>query len=149
VEGPQPAAGVKLSKGNRVENDVLPLSPRWHIGNVVSNMLMATVGAGVDPVTLAKNMLDVRNTLKYGDPNDIPARLTTSSIAEGERRAMRYGGVADEGGVLKRTIQKSYAFNSTVDEMFRSAVYLAKARVLRGTGDRLAQTMGDFDRIPV
>lgn len=137
---------------------VLPLSPKWHIGNVIGNALMATVGAGVDPFTLLSKLGEAKRMVDEGIVNSHEQeRLYTSNLT---RRDIQTPGttldtlgnptIETRPGFGRRFINKSYAFNSYIDDMSRTAVYLAKLD--KGLSPEIAvreslKALGDFDRM--
>lgn len=146
---------------------VLPLSPSWQVGNVFGNALLATVGGGVGPVSLARQLVKTTKLYRASGP-------TRSFEAVGPRRLYTAGPTHEEFSFLKapeeqllgdgrisrgaRTaarpvaavVRKSYALNGFVDNLGRSAVYLAK--VEKGASPESAlrsalSAMGDFSRM--
>jgi hypothetical protein len=121
---------------------------------------MSTIGAGESPLALARQFMNAKRGLT---DESIPARLMEADPGASEFRAMQglgndvalnepvFGnGMWKESGRLGRAANKSYHFNTAVDEMFRSMVYLAK--VEKGMAPDLAiqealKAMGDFSRM--
>lgn len=138
----------KLSRGNSAwKSWVLPISPKWHMGNIIGNTLMATVGGGLNPVELVLNLKRARDLIKSGDEAALPARLFESNVMRQEMIRLFGDASLESASLLRRSLAKSYAFNTFVDDTFRSAVYLTKI------GDGLApdiairealKAMGDF-----
>lgn len=75
---------------------VLPLSPRWQVGNGFGNYIMGTLGAGIDPFTLARAMKDASALMRR---EDLAYRAALGLPSES-----RLGRVADRlgGGAAKR-----------------------------------------------
>jgi hypothetical protein len=138
---------------------VLPLSPKWHIGNVVGNLFMATVFGGTTPLQLIAQLGDARQMVKEGILNDSSqARLYTSNMTRGE---LGRGLVGQHGEIIgphtnpsmltpKGFIQASYRANSFIDDVTRTAVYLSK--IDKGLSPEIAvreslNAMGDFTRM--
>lgn len=130
---------------------VLPLSPRWLVGNVVGNAFMAMFHAGMSPLRLARTIDEIaelsggwRNLYRQGGlPDFVPDELASHGLTYNEHQ-LRWGGddlrnvdigdtptarqrAADRAG---RIIAGSYNINEFVDNIGRSAVYLDKLRRL-------------------
>jgi hypothetical protein len=140
---------------------VLPLSPRWHAGNLAGNALLATVSAGMNPVDLIRYGREAKRLLEDG--------AYTGRAATGEAMAVRGGGLTNEAADVLRPVkserrpgkvrqagrtlvERSYDLNRTVDDMTRTAVYL---RDLDRLGDptkamqSALRAMGDFGSMTV
>lgn len=118
----------------------LALSPRWQLGNLVGNSLMAVIGGGVDPITLVKQMRNARALLAEDPTGELLSRQQHLLANRGSipRTLLNRGMTHEEMTFLNpdlerpvrnpvaRLAQKSYAVNEFTDNMFRSAVYLAK-----------------------
>jgi hypothetical protein len=122
---------------------ILPLSLRWHVGNVVGNALLMGGGAGMSPKQIVSMLAEIKggNTWKelYGEfPEEIvlkngrtvkvDRRLFDSGLTYSEKVVM---GRLDDVALEPRTpigkfINESYRFNQLVDNMGRTAVYLQK-----------------------
>lgn len=119
----------------------LALSPRWQIGNLIGNTLMAVIGGGVDPVTLVRQMRNARALLAEDPTGELLARQQHLLATRGNiPRALLNRGMTHEEmtflnpeldrpvrNPIARLARRSYAMNEFTDNMFRSAVYLAKA----------------------
>lgn len=110
------------------KHTVLALSPRWHVGNIVGNAALATLGAGLTPAQIAKNVGEARRLVKAMDGGgDVPAQHEAAL-----RRLIASGfhnpDLAKVEGRTKlgRLINRSYRFNGYVDNVNRTMVYLAK-----------------------
>jgi hypothetical protein len=146
---------------------VLPLSPSWQVGNVFGNALLATIGGGLDPVTLAVNVTRAVRSYRRSGPRGQrsfegvgPRRLYTSGPTHAEfeflegsappAQTLLGRGAQKATAPLSGLVRKSYRLNSFVDDVGRSAVYLAKKS--GGASDQAAlrsalQAMGDFSRM--
>jgi hypothetical protein len=132
---------------------VLPLSVSWNVGNAVTNAFMAIFLGGVDPITLAKQIgvgiREYRRTGEWPGPQRLyQAGSTHESLDYLSRENLTSGGRVSRA--LKAPVRAGYTVNQTVDNIFRSAVYLAK----KGEGYtdagalRLAlNAMGDFTKM--
>jgi hypothetical protein len=155
-----PALQAFTKATGMVKTNLLALSPRWHAGNIIGNILMASVHGGIDPVRLATELVRMkreagRRGMTMGEfIASMPAELTNYGLTAGERDRL-YN--MDPSEVAKRSknplapvIRRSYAFNEFVDSMTRSAVYRSKLR--RGVAEKVAlestlKAMGDFTRL--
>lgn len=119
----------------------LALSPRWQIGNLVGNSLMAVIGGGVDPITLVTHMREARAMLREDPTGEALVRQQQLNDKYGgiPRELLNRGMTHEEMAFLNpeldrpvrnpaaRLARRSYALNEFTDNVFRSAVYLAKA----------------------
>lgn len=128
---------------------VLPLSPAWQVGNMVTNAFMATLVAGVDPISLVVNSIDAVRIRRQTGEWAGGWRLSESGSSQ-ETMDM-IGGDRAAPGRINRAMsvagRPGYALNSAIDNMYRSAVYLAKTK--KGYSHEAALTtalraMGDF-----
>jgi hypothetical protein len=146
---------------------VLALSPSWQVNNVLGNIVLATLGAGVDPITLARNIGAALKEYKAsGDKGErdfsAPRRLLTAGPTHSEftflsppaERPLAGTAVGRVAGKItapvKALARKSYAANEFIDNLGRAAVYMAKRG--QGLSDELAlreslKAMGDFSRM--
>ena len=152
------------------KNTVLPLSPRWHIGNIVGNAFLGTLGAGVDTISLLKAVREAKAGRSWrewmaqdGEVAGTPNRLYATGLQHGDYAALFKGEVKEPPKtILGRTINKSYRFNEFVDNVGRSAVYLNKLEQAGRMGPQLSKAglsaeefalreslkaMGDFSRM--
>lgn len=119
----------------------LALSPRWQIGNLIGNSLMAVIGGGVDPITLVHQMRNARALLAE-DPSgkllsrqqhllanrgNIPRALLNRGMTHEEMTFLNPELDKPVRSPVSRLARRSYAMNEFTDNIFRSAVYLAKA----------------------
>lgn len=138
----------------------LALSPRWLIGNLVGNALMAVIGGGVDPVTLVQQMRNARALLAEDttlSPDELADAGTVARWRDARARRLleRQEQLVQARGQVPRSLlnrgmtheemmflnpdlerttrnpvarlaRRSYALNEYTDNLFRSAVYLAK-----------------------
>lgn len=118
----------------------LALSPRWQLGNLVGNSLMSVIGGGIDPVTMVRQMRNARALLAEDPSGELLARQQHLLATRGNipRTLLNRGMTHEEMTFLNpeldrpvrnpvaRVAQKSYAMNEYTDNLFRSAVYLAK-----------------------
>jgi hypothetical protein len=138
---------------------VLPLSPKWMLGNIIGNALQAGFYAGVGPVQLARQMIEMtrmeggtRAMWQMGGlPSWAPEEIASHGLTYGEHQLLN-GGLEVETArtVIGRTVARSYNLNEFVDNMTRSSVYLAKLRDGVPTDQALRSaldTMGDFTRL--
>lgn len=157
-----------LRRGNQMwKMWVLPFSPKWLTGNVIGNMIQATVHAGIGPIELAKRMRDVVRAEgggmagiralwdQEGVPDWAPNEIANHGLSFSEWRLMN--DYMDEhaprtrvGQVVARVAGASYKLNEFVDNMHRSAVYLSKLG--DGVPREAALTatlnaLGDFTRL--
>lgn len=159
--------GVVYDKPLRAwKTAVLPLSPSWQVGNIVGNLTLATFGAGVGPISLAKAMAEAVREYRASGPKGArtmpgPRRLYTSGATFAEFDYLRGAGTKTARSRLGRAaepltnaaggfVRKSYALNGFVDDFGRSAVFLAKKA--EGLTEEAAlreslKAMGDFSRM--
>ncbi len=154
---------------------VLALSPRWHVGNIVGNALMAAAG-GVTPADLLRHWREGLEMTREGTgPRLLQGRgmtgdeatylagadeLANSTVRSTEPRnrltdivESRFGEqsrLRPHAQRLDHPIQSSYAANQFVDNLGRNLFYLAKKA--QGYSDEAAvtsalQTLGDFQRL--
>lgn len=149
-----------LAESNRLfKMAVLPLSPKWLTGNIVGNAFMATFNGGLGPVELARSLQRMASMqggwreliAAKGMPAWAPDELASHGLAYGDHQLM-WGGLdeAQANGRLMRLIERSYNLNEMVDNMMRSAVYLAKISDGVPTEAAMRHTlnaMGDFTRM--
>lgn len=148
---------------------VLAMSPSWHVGNIIGNTLLASIGAGLSPLEIARFGKEALRMLREervtGEVN-FPPRLYGAGMS-GEMLRF-FADRADEAplsrlgnrlegsapgkvrSALAHPIQTSYNLNSFIDDWGRSTVYLAKKA--RGLNDEAAvreslKAMGDFGRM--
>ncbi|MCP4347339.1 MAG: hypothetical protein GY795_17675 [Desulfobacterales bacterium] len=142
---------------------VLAWSPRWHVGNIVGNSIMATLGAGIDPVTYAGALGQALRTIRRQQKGKLPQRgLFPERIRgvgpAGEARdffragqqQLRAGRRGRVRGPFGKITDASFAFNQFLDDANRYAVYLVKVR--RGVEPERAirmslRAVGDFTRM--
>lgn len=139
---------------------VLPLSVSWNVGNAVTNMLMATIGGGVDPFTLAKEigstLAEHRRTGEWNAPDRVFSTGAThealdflgGKVPKDMGRVRRAAHVANTP--IRGLAQTGYKVNETIDNVFRSAVYNAK--IHKGYSPEVAmkmslRAMGDFTKM--
>lgn len=132
---------------------VLPLWPAWNVVNVLGNAFLSTFVAGETPIALArafKEVLDRRRTTGTWEVVDNPRLYQAGQTLELRdfinpyKKANKFKVALDKAGSL------GFKANELVDNMFRSAVYIAKKS--RGYSDeqalRLAlDSMGDFSNL--
>lgn len=147
------ALELTYDKGTRAfKTVVLPLSVAWNTGNAITNAFMAVLAGGVDPVTLTrmmgKSIAEYKRTGEWAGPE----RLYTSGSTHEtlDFLGARKPGESKVGRVVRSPVRAGYKVNETVDNVFRSAVYLAKKR--KGYSDEAAMTlalraMGDFTKM--
>jgi len=134
------------------KHTVLALSPRWHVGNIVGNAALATIGAGLSPAQVAKNVGEARRLVKaFEAGEDVPAEHVSAL-----QRLLAAGyhnpdlAKVENARAIGRMINKSYHFNSYVDNVNRTMVYLAKHK--GGVSSEAAVAMalkaaGDFSKM--
>ncbi len=156
------------------KHTVLALSPRWHVGNIVGNAALASLGAGLTPSQIARNVGEARRLVKdFDDGKPIPAehqaaleRLLAAGYHNPDlgavdeigrfklaknRLAQKIEG--DSEGLRSKVahpISSSYHFNEYVDSVNRTMVYLAKHKT--GISSEAAVQMalkaaGDFSKM--
>jgi hypothetical protein len=134
---------------------VLPLSPSWNVGNFITNAFMATFVAGIDPVTLARNIKQAIEIRKQTGEWPGGKRLYSSTSAvetmdfmSGRNREAqsRLGQIAT--GKFS-PVHVGFATNQTVDNMYRAAVYLTKEKKFGSEGaiKMALRAMGDFTNL--
>lgn len=127
------------------KHSVLALSPRWHVGNIIGNAALATIGAGLSPAEIAANIGQARRLVKeFEGGGKVPAEHEAAMerlIAAGYHnpdlgnatarsgrlsRAVEGSGESAVRGKLAHPLSTSYTFNEYVDSVNRTMVYLAK-----------------------
>ncbi|MGH9266840.1 MAG: hypothetical protein ACRD0D_01545, partial [Acidimicrobiales bacterium] len=149
---------LTYDRGTRVfKATVLALSPSWQVGNLGGNILMATLGAGVSPVALAASTAKVvAEWRRSGPPGERalpgPARLFGASPRTEYLARTAPGAKAPNRAVsaLGAPVRASYRLNAFIDDVGRSAVFMA--RKAKGETDEAAlrlalRAMGDFARM--
>lgn len=150
-----------------IKTNLLAFSPRWHIGNIVGNIIMAGAYGGVNPLQLANEMRKIvkeSGGLKElweagGVPKGTPARIRQHGLS-GEQRALAFPirrdsegniiGISEPRTPIGRTARLSYKANEFVDSMTRSAVYRARLRKGIPTDQAVREVlkaMGDYTRL--
>jgi hypothetical protein len=117
---------------------VLAFSPRWHLNNIVGGMILGTT-AGVPPQRLVKPLSALERSA-------LPERMQaqTLAFAEGFQPTLLPPATTEAGRLgraiaqtkpiqlpmnfLRNVRDKSFGFNSNVDQHFRGRVYLEQAR---------------------
>lgn len=162
--------GTRASRALKVYDDgmglwkagVLALSPRWHLGNILGNMAMAYLGAGVTPLdlftmrheirTIAGSPLGHRRTRSGkvkgraadagGDPT-MERMLSSSNVDEMTSGTFLAHAADKEGGRLRQAgrtlVDGSFRLNQWVDNVSHISV------ALKGRQNR-ARALGDLDR---
>ncbi len=125
------------------KHTVLALSPRWHFGNVVGNLMMAGA-AGLSPLEIVKFGMEARKMVKAGES---PAELLASGYHFSEQGLKNLGA---ETKFRQHPIAWSYNMNQYVDDVNRTMIYLAKKA--EGVSSQAAVSMalkaaGDFGRM--
>ena len=160
---------TRLWKGS-----VLALMPRWHVGNMIGNMILVTAAGGVPPwrtLGYMRQGLQEIHRRQYGGKSDLPEELAIGSSHEGDlsiddvKRAqdLRPGDEVREPQRIRRMIgnrlpdavnsvtERSYRFNQTVDNLSRTVVFLdAKNRRGMAEGEAVAhalRSVGDFSNM--
>lgn len=98
---------------------VLALSPRWHMGNMLGNVMMATVAGGLTPLELVSAGREARKLLRSGSDELAPVLERGGSFFDEAAH------LSDKSKV-SRFIGGSYKFNQFIDDWHKSTVYLAK-----------------------
>lgn len=127
----------------KFKHTVLALSPRWHMGNVVGNLMMG-MAAGLSPLDIIKFGNEARKMVKAGES---PPELLASGYHFSEQGLANMG---KEISPLKHPIAWSYNMNQYVDDVNRTMIYLAKKA--EGVSAQAAVGMalkaaGDFGRM--
>lgn len=147
------------------KHGVLALSPRWHVGNIVSNSMQTMVAGGIKPTEIAeyaaraKKMIETDKYGRYLDES-FPMEFRNTGFLSDEAHLKR-----TEPGVLgrkvneltggrtrnmtgdKSLIARSYRFNEKVDNLAKAMVYLKKVDqgLNHETAVRLSlRAIGDF-----
>jgi hypothetical protein len=138
---------------------ILALSPRWHLGNIAGNAMMAMVSGGVSPQELVSRLNAIRKEggglrelyKAGGAVEGRPAELLNQGTTRFEHQlAQARGPSAKSMGPIGRLAEHSYRVNEFADAMFRTAVYDAKLGQGIPAAAALKQTlnaMGDFSRL--
>lgn len=147
-----------FDKERRLWKDaVLPLSGQWHVGNIISNAVMATVGTGsLAWVGKLPEALAAVRAEGHG-VSGVPARLFGTTV-DHELMSWATQATGKSPNVIRRLLDSSYRANAFVDNLSRSAVYLAEHDRLIGKGLSATeaetqalrsslQTAGDFSRM--
>lgn len=157
------------------KHSVLAMSPQWHIYNILGNTFMATAGAGETPWAIYRYAKEAKAIMAREAATgvaELPAQLKGAGHAAEIHRGMAENGTKIRGlesravarfgeepagrgaqfavkgaETLSHPIASSYAMNEAVDNLGRSAVYLAKRA--KGFSEEEAvklalQAMGDF-----
>jgi hypothetical protein len=134
------------------KHSVLALSPRWHAGNIIGNAALATLGAGLSPAQILVHGNEARKLVKaFEAGEDIPAEHVAAMqrlIAAGFHNPDL--ATVENAKLFGRLLNKSYAFNETVDSINRVMVYLAKEKsgVSSEAAVQLAlKAAGDFTKM--
>lgn len=156
----QPNAGWRLlGKANQKwKSWVLPFSPKWQLGNVVGNMIMATVHGGIGPVELARTMREIVKDQgglremwqREGVPDWARRELAERGFTYNEHRILNQGTEQAARTPIGKVAAMSYKVNEFVDNMTRSAVDLSKIRQGMSSEAALKSTlkaMGDFSNL--
>lgn len=132
---------------------VLALSPRWHVGNIVGNELMANAG-GVSPLQILRHYREgLQMTRDQTGPAILQGRGLTgdeSAYLRGAEELATPNVSEAQPHALGRLINKSYAANEFVDNLGRNIFYIAKKA--EGYSDEAAvksalATLGDFQKM--
>lgn len=131
---------------------VLALSPRWHVGNIIGNAALATLGAGLSPADIVTHVGEARRLVKaFEGGGDVPPqhlqameRLIAAGFNNPDLAKI------ENARAIGRAINKSYHFNGYVDSVNRTMVYLAKHE--KGVSAEAAVQMalkasGDFSKM--
>ena len=165
----QNVPGIRMfDKGQGMwKTGVLALSPRWHLGNILGNLTMVWLGAGVSPLDIALNWSEAseitgsplgRRVTRKGDvrgrtanPGDDPMmqRIVSSRssdvLYDNTRAAARAADTtrARPTSRLQALIDNSYTFNQFVDNMAHVQVALKlrqnRAKALRQIEQQVAR----------
>lgn len=104
---------------------VLPFSPRWQVGDIFGNYLMATEALGVDPLTLTGRMKQAAAMLRA---DTLPAGLGEVGLAfsDAERLGLaeRTPARTPVGRAFRGIQERSFHFNSFSNGVQRGAAYL-------------------------
>lgn len=153
-----PGFGV-LRRANQVfKTWVLPFSPKWQVGNVLGNVIQASVHGGISPVELVTTM---RRIAKYeggvrelwrqsGLPEWTRAEVANHGLTIDEYRLARGLEDAPPKTIVGKTARFSYRINEFVDNLTRSAVDLAALGKGQSSDQALQTTirsLGDYSRM--
>lgn len=123
---------------------VLALSPSWHVGNLKGNAIMLTIGGG------PRAILELPEALRQVRKGEAPVEI----LASGFRASLDDMAPGAGGGTVRRAgrrvVKGSFAMNSFVDNVGRTAVYLSERKkgVSHEAGISAAlRAMGDFGRM--
>lgn len=124
-EPPQAGRVVRgIERTNRiVSHGLLALSPRWHIGNVVSDAVLTMAVGGVSPDQLVALARPALKAMKEGT---LPPELLGKGFAADQLRYLRDASGEGPKTPIGRFIQGSYRLNSVGDDLARSITYLSK-----------------------
>lgn len=129
------------------KNSVLALNPAWHYGNVLGNVVMAGLGAGLTP---GEMLTHGREAIRLAKAGEIPPEIASAGYRFTEKAVDTGAAPTGIKGRLRHPIQASYAFNDAVDGIGRTMVYMAKKD--KGFSSEAAlkmslDAMGDYSRM--
>jgi hypothetical protein len=126
---------------------LLPLSPRWHLYNIVGGMIMMTNESGPGALKYLKDGYEIAKAAKNAEPlpvnmaKELKLVLGSTGKIEAEmafrsgRTMRRFFDESQAARLAKGVIKKSFDFNQFFDDMYRSTAYLY------GTDKALAKGM--------
>lgn len=107
---------------------VLPLNPRWLVGNVGGNAILAGSTLGARDILNPQNWKSALEAIR--NPDEHVARLLKRGAAEADLGQTLGEETIAKGGKLRRgarkVVQKSYEMNGVVDDFARTFIYTAK-----------------------
>jgi hypothetical protein len=149
------------------KTNVTALSPKWAVGNVLGNLMMAMVHAGTNPLEVLRQINRMREESggwkelwrNEGLGKGVPARIGQHGLTVGERNIL-YRIRRDESGkiivdkaprtIIGKAAAGNWRLNEFVDNLTRSAVYNSKMR--RGATSEVAmksalRALGDYTKM--
>ena len=123
-----------LTKAWRIS--LLPLSPRWHLYNIVGGMIMLTNETGPGALKYLKDGYDIAKAAKNAEPLPVPVakevklvlgstgRIEAEMAFRSGRTMRRFFDESQAARLAKGVIKKSFDFNQFFDDMYRSTAYL-------------------------
>lgn len=108
------------------KSSVLALTTRWHVSHILGHAILGPVGAGIRPDVLARRMIEAHALLR-DHPEQVPAELLSRGLTSAE--AM-HAVERPPRNLLGRLTQRSYARVGFMDDMQRTAIWLARRETI-------------------
>lgn len=122
-----------LDKANSLyRHSWLGLSPRWHVGNMVSNAFSTMQAGHVSPLDMPRYIFEAIKLLKQAKKTgflptaEMNALFGHNLSGDAFNFVEALNPVGNKPGLLKRALRSSYEFNNYVDNISRTANYLAQ-----------------------